>query len=341
MPIPNVSSLYQRINNGSEGGNEFARIVNLLLTAENKECHDEFVVFSDAQGDYKGVDSYIQVTKGRAIGFQYKFYSSPLKKEHKYQIKKSLKNALDSFEILEKWIIITPEDLLKNDMIWLNALKKNYSFNHDFKSMADYAEKNGFFPKRTNFSIEHWGHTKLIELFIKHPHLGEHYYPELLFEKSQSTVELLKIGIDSSNCNWARYKEYENHFSQYPIYKEEDKSKTSDVIFDFFFVNNSSIIHLLYSIEIKVIDVWNDIKGIPSDKFLKSIGIIEIEIDFEKEITRHELSDPIIFEKNKPIRFKVQLKDINENIPENCCLLKIYFDFHKYKLETEEIYLSF
>ena len=33
MPIPNVSSLYKRINGGAEGGHEFARLLKVLLGA--------------------------------------------------------------------------------------------------------------------------------------------------------------------------------------------------------------------------------------------------------------------------------------------------------------------
>jgi hypothetical protein len=37
MPLPKVSTLYQRIKKASEGGHEFARIMNQLLTADSKE----------------------------------------------------------------------------------------------------------------------------------------------------------------------------------------------------------------------------------------------------------------------------------------------------------------
>lgn len=58
MPIPNLSTLFQRINKGSEGGSEFARIMNYLLTAEYRELNYQFIVSSDASGDFMHVDSY-------------------------------------------------------------------------------------------------------------------------------------------------------------------------------------------------------------------------------------------------------------------------------------------
>jgi hypothetical protein len=48
MPIPNVSTLYQRINKGSEGGHEFARFMKFIDpigTGRNKceEIIDNFI----------------------------------------------------------------------------------------------------------------------------------------------------------------------------------------------------------------------------------------------------------------------------------------------------------
>lgn len=53
MPIPNVSTLYQRIHPRSEGENEFARFIRLLLIAEYKSSGFKFISESDASGDYK------------------------------------------------------------------------------------------------------------------------------------------------------------------------------------------------------------------------------------------------------------------------------------------------
>ena len=71
MSIPNISSLYQRINKGSEGGNEFARLMNYLLIAEAKEEGAKTEPYSDASGDYKGLDAFTELDLYQE-GFQFK-----------------------------------------------------------------------------------------------------------------------------------------------------------------------------------------------------------------------------------------------------------------------------
>ncbi len=93
MSIPNVSSLYARINYGGEGGSEFSRIMNLLLISECKERNLKFISFSDAMGDFHGLDSYIVKENKVVQGFQYKFYSKNLTANQKYNIKKGLEKA--------------------------------------------------------------------------------------------------------------------------------------------------------------------------------------------------------------------------------------------------------
>ncbi|TSJ41869.1 hypothetical protein [Fluviicola chungangensis] len=85
MPIPNVSTLYERIHKGSEGGQEFSRILNLLLIAESGLQKFRFVNFFDASGDYKGVDAII-IQGEEEIGVQYKFFPILLSSEHKRSI---------------------------------------------------------------------------------------------------------------------------------------------------------------------------------------------------------------------------------------------------------------
>ena len=339
MPIPNTSTLIQRIKKGSEGGNEFSRLMNLVLTSEYKECNVDFFVFSDAQGDYKGVDSFAKYTEAIYTGFQYKFYPSPLSANHKYSIKRSLENALEKFEELGTWIIITPDDFLKNDVKWFEDLKKKYEFDFSLNDMARYAEKHGDFPKRNRLKLEHWGHTKIIELMLRHPHVGEKYYPELFYSQEKSKFGLVKFGVDFQNCNWARYENHELAFSQYEIKK--DIHKTSDILFDSYFINNSENIYLLHSIDVEIIEMWSDIKGVQSDKLLQSLGVIEIKVDFEDRLTKYQLKDPMIFDIKSPQRFKIQLSDFVENCPANCVRLFLRFNFSEHSIETGEIYLSF
>jgi hypothetical protein len=43
MPIPNVSTLYQRISQGAEGGHEFARFIKLLLGTDYSSQRVHFI----------------------------------------------------------------------------------------------------------------------------------------------------------------------------------------------------------------------------------------------------------------------------------------------------------
>lgn len=155
MPIPNLSTLYERIQKGSEGGHEFARILNHLLIAESAIQKFQFTASSDASGDFKGVDGIILREEERT-GVQYKFYPSPFSSSHKSSIQQSLETAVKQFPGMNKWILITPHDPNKYTLQWMEALSK-----------------------KSGVEIEHWGHLRIMDLMLKHPQIGYQYYPEL------------------------------------------------------------------------------------------------------------------------------------------------------------------
>src|SRR5437870_2557483 len=116
--LPAVKSLYDLLPKGTEGGKEFARIVDLLLFHEARRAGRKFTAFSDASGDFHGLDSY-QGDKFRTAGttgYQYKFFPSPLSAEHRAAIKDSLKSTAQRQKELrlKKWILVTPQDLLES-----------------------------------------------------------------------------------------------------------------------------------------------------------------------------------------------------------------------------------
>lgn len=155
MPIPNVSTLFERIHRGSEGGQEFARIINLLLIAESRNQELELIDSSDASGDYKGVDAII-TRENEKIGVQYKFVSVPLSSNHKTEIRKSLETALNKFSDMDKWLLIIPHNPDKYTHEWLDGLSQKYEV-----------------------KIECWGHLRILELMLKYSHISDNYYPEL------------------------------------------------------------------------------------------------------------------------------------------------------------------
>ena len=174
MPIPNVSSLYQRIHKGAEGGHEFARFVKMLLKADYESRGLKFISESDASGDYKKVDAFIPGNEDfpwLIKGFQFKFFPSKLSSRHKQEVLKSIELALQANEGITEFVLVTPEDLMKEDQEWFDSIRNKYE--KDFTSYS-----NGLLRSFTR-KISHWGHSKLIELSLKHDHLGREYFSEL------------------------------------------------------------------------------------------------------------------------------------------------------------------
>lgn len=189
MPIPNIATLYQRIRRGSEGGDEFARLLDLLLAADCTENGHPFETPDDAAGDAFGVDAYTafgyRSTSG-LLGYQYKFYPSPLSAKHRADIERSAATALERHTSLRRWILITPEDFMKGDVEWWESMPNSLS--------AD---------RRRLVRFEHWGHTRLVELALRHPHVGRRYFPEL-FEPPANPLVIANLTIDQENCDWYR-----------------------------------------------------------------------------------------------------------------------------------------
>lgn len=168
--IPGVKTLHSILPKGTEGGKEFARIVDLLLFHEARRAGKKITIFDDSAGDYFGLDSFEgdAFRKEGTTGYQYKFYPSSLSPNHRTDIKKSLKRVAKSEESLElkKWILVTPEDLTESgtrksggDVTWFENLRKELGL---------------------EFELEHWGHTKLQSLFFETPAICIFYYPELI-----------------------------------------------------------------------------------------------------------------------------------------------------------------
>ena len=155
--LPEVKSLYETLPKGTVGGKEFARIVDLLLFHKARREGKKVTLFSDAAGDYHGLDSFEgdAFRKQGTTGYQYKFYPSPLKAAHRSEIKKSLEHtAAKQKEIkLKKWILVTPQDLTQSgrrkdggDVTWFEGLREELGL---------------------KFELEHWGHRKLQGLLSK------------------------------------------------------------------------------------------------------------------------------------------------------------------------------
>lgn len=181
--LPAVPSLSTMLPSGTEGGKEFARVVGLLLFKDARNNELEFSLFDDASGDYEGLDGFSRKARAKEIvGYQYKFFPSPLSNAHRQEIKKSLKHALNRSDKkkLIKWVLVTPDDF-KNptqregggDFAWFEALRDEYS---------DQVE------------LEHIGHSKIISFFLESQQLCLYYYPSLVVHgvERRKTIQELR-----------------------------------------------------------------------------------------------------------------------------------------------------
>ena len=303
MSIPNVSSLYQRINKGSEGGGEFARLMNYLLTAEAKEEGWKIEPYSDASGDFQGLDAYAEIDKGYFEGYQFKFFPSPLSAAHKTQIIEAIKSAMEkSSEDMKMLHIITPEDLMKKDKEWFELVKKEHRKRIKiFENL--YGEKTG---------IGHWGHTRILELMLRHPHIGKRYFPEL-FSYDVDLFKIAAVNIDDKNF-----------------------------IFDFSFTNDSPSTYLLHKIELIRLEVWSSMGGLSDVHYLKPLGKLEFKVDMKKEINELLFPDPLIVKANSQMRFKIQLLDFDKTCQGNGIKIKFRFLFNNndFFIETKPLGLN-
>ncbi len=191
--LPETRSLSQILPKGTEGGKEFARIIDLLLFHDARRHGVTMNIFSDASGDYDGLDSFFsdRLRTNDNIGYQYTFYQSPLSPEHRHAIKESLETAAVKARRRKKnkttkWILVTPDDFTESpqkkgggDVGWFEGLKSDLSL---------------------PFEIEHWGHRHLQALFLETPSLCLYYYPELVADgqSRRRTIEDVRKPYDEN-----------------------------------------------------------------------------------------------------------------------------------------------
>jgi hypothetical protein len=204
-----VKTLYEMLPKGAEGGKEFARIVDLLLFHEARKAGKKITLFSDSAGDYYGLDSFEgdAFRKYGTAGYQYKFYPSPFSDKHRREIEDSLKQTAENQKKLKlkKWILVTPGDMVESstrksggDITWFESLRKKL---------------------KLKFELEHWGHKKLLSLFLETPSICLFYYPQLVPEgaaRRKTIRETRKIYDDNLNTLYRKIE-----FVGMSVYKPE------------------------------------------------------------------------------------------------------------------------
>lgn len=190
MSIPNVSTLASRIRAGAEGGLEFGRICSQLLQFEfNTASHGSWDGVDDRCGDHAGCDGRYRSWDAAEVGqpaqsicFSFKFFASPLSSDHKRQVRSSLVAALQHKHT--KWILVTPDDFNRHEQSWFEKLVEGID------------DSEGPPP-----ILEHWGHTRLVGLMLKHTHVGRHYFPELFESGGAFVVD--RVTVDDRWCAWS------------------------------------------------------------------------------------------------------------------------------------------
>lgn len=344
MPIPKVT-LYQKLGKGAEGGLHFARIMDQLIFANDKEKGREGIATSDAAGDYKGVDfiTKVRVPYGGRIqykGYQYKFYPSGLKSNQKQEIEKSIKKAIEKFPEMSSWVLVTPENLNKFDRQWFQGIVNEYSSNNEIKISAKWSISLPGDKKRID--IRHMGHTEIMDLMLKHQQIGEQYYEEL-FSNKKGKLTLVKAAVDTDRTNWYRSSHYKNTFEIRTFY--DDIKKSNELVFDFQFINNTALVYHLQRIDVILEKIWTEIKGPSLDDILLPGRTIPFELDFTKKINSISLNSilggPIIFSPMESKRFDLHLVDFAKKCPGNNVQLRFEFVFDSVTLKSELYALDF
>ncbi len=207
--LSTVPTLYEILGPGTEAAKEFARVVDLLLFHEARRKGGTSVIYDDAAGDYAGLDALHERT-----GFQHKYFSSPFTSGQRQQIKHALEMTIEKWNdrkgkkrkrgpAIDRWVLVTPQDLKESarrkdggDVTWLQDLSKG-----------------------TPFEVEHWGHKKLLALFLETPSLCLFYYPDVLPQGAarKRTIEDTRRRYDENFLQHHR----EIHFIGMSVYKEE------------------------------------------------------------------------------------------------------------------------
>jgi hypothetical protein len=342
MSIKNTPTLFQKHGHNAEGGHEFNRIMTLLLIAEGRRLGYKVLTSSDVSGDFKGVDCIWQEKSKNGnetnIGFQFKFFPPTLTNGNKTKIKSSLKKALVAYPEMNEWILVIPCDLNKRDMQWYQDLAKEHEFELSLLELAEAFSKKQLVKKY--LSMSYIGHSNITEMALRHPHIGMEFFDEL-FTKYKNALGLTRISLDTVNTNWKPAAK--NTYFLRPALSDDRIS--SEIIFDFQFVNNSASIQHLQQVNVHIKKLWTKIKGIKPKDVLRSSGHIDIKLDLSKKINTFSLNDliggPMIFEKNKSKRFGIKLCDFLKQTGHNMATLSFEFIFDDMKIKSDAVTLDF
>lgn len=206
--LPGVRPLSKILPSGAAGGQEFSRILNLLLINESRIDGHKLTIIDDSAGDFKGFDSFWRDgSSDEMVGFQYKFYPSPLSAAHRSDIKESIAKISRDRKTsrINKVIMITPDNLTNS------ARRKGGGDIDWFSKLID--------DHCSQFDLVHFGHAEILSMFLRADYLLLFYYPSLAERggaRKRSILENRRIYDQSFFQRFGRIE-----FVGMSVYKEE------------------------------------------------------------------------------------------------------------------------
>ncbi len=163
-------------------------------------CRHEFpsqvqqVVFVNGAGGDGGVEAYVQLSNGKLLGLQAKWFKDPLGSSQFTQIKKSLKTAAEVRSNLTRYIVTVPRDLSDGK----TKKKQQQTECARWDDFIDQAKID-----HPNITIELWGETRIAELLAE---LGSEGLERYWFQGSVADVKYLKLKFEQALNGWLKLR---------------------------------------------------------------------------------------------------------------------------------------
>lgn len=169
-----------------------------------------FAVVNGAGGD-GGVEAYAELTSGKAIGLQAKWFLDPIEDSQIGQIRKSVEMARRVRPHLEQYVVCVPRDL---QSIKIGRGDKQ-TRNAEDKRVEDLlTELEGVYPDLT---VEFWTEHQLRELLQQPINEGVHRF---WFGKEELSLTTLRLQFELARAGWLRER-YSPDLHAYGVIQHE------------------------------------------------------------------------------------------------------------------------
>jgi hypothetical protein len=169
-----------------------------------------FAVVNGAGGD-GGVEVYAELTTGKAIGLQAKWFLEPLESSQISQIRESVKMAQRVRPHLERYIVCVPRDL---QSIKIGRGDKPIRNAEDKRVEDLLTELEGAYP---NLTVEFWTEHQLRELLQQPENDGVHRF---WFNKEELSPATITLQFELARAGWLRER-YSPDLHAYGVIQQE------------------------------------------------------------------------------------------------------------------------